>query len=274
MRGDTMQKKTERSWKKEIQAILLCAGYISIHIFSILITFGILITQPSWEHEKELFIETKNMQVFSKAMSNATMIGNMIAFAVVMIPIIIYILYGFKNKKKPVPFHKIKLQETGTIISIALLLNFAVSFLLFLGQQIFKLENSSAVNTNISFIVALITSGILGPIAEEFLFRYAIIEIFKENRIKAIISSALLFGISHLDFIQGFYAFIIGLLLGYIYTQREEYNLLKCILLHIAINVSTVICAYHPTYNWAITGILVSISGIYLLGNHILTEKK
>ena len=102
--------------------------------------------------------------------------------------------------------------------------------------------------TNGSFGLVLLTSGILAPIVEEFIFRYFIINQFKSKGLKkAIIISSIAFGLMHMNLIQSTYAFILGLILGYLYTKNNEFNLIRCILFHITVNAGSVIYEYAPT---------------------------
>lgn len=69
--------------------------------------------------------------------------------------------------------------------------------------------------------------GILGPVAEEMVFRGAILRRLAEltgNRWQwlAIVVSALLFGIAHGNVAQGINAFLIGLLLGWLYLRTRS----------------------------------------------------
>lgn len=91
----------------------------------------------------------------------------------------------------------------------------------------------------------LLTTGILAPIVEEFVFRYAIIEIFSDKKKEwAVLISAFMFGVAHFNPVQSTYAFILGLVLGYLYYK--ERNLLKPIIVHLTINSSSVIYEFAP----------------------------
>ena len=66
--------------------------------------------------------------------------------------------------------------------------------------------------------------GLMAPIAEELVFRGAIQRVLQEalgkrNRWIAIVVPALIFGIIHFNLVQGIHAFVIGLLLGWIYSS-------------------------------------------------------
>ncbi|WP_321334392.1 type II CAAX endopeptidase family protein [uncultured Bacteroides sp.] len=77
---------------------------------------------------------------------------------------------------------------------------------------------------------------LLGPILEELLFRGAITRVLlrKYTPAKAIVLSALVFGVFHLNPAQIFGAALIGLLLAWIYYKTA--SLVPCILIHIVNN--------------------------------------
>ena len=87
-------------------------------------------------------------------------------------------------------------------------------------------------------IITLIYVILLAPIAEELLFR-GLTQKYAERAIgalPAIFFQAAIFGIYHMNLVQGIYAFIFGLLLGFI--ARKSKALFPCILLHMVINLS------------------------------------
>ncbi len=88
----------------------------------------------------------------------------------------------------------------------------------------------------------VIYSAVLGPIAEELAFRGLSLGYFKKalpSFALANIFQALLFGFIHLNFMQGAYAFLMGLLLGYV--AHRTGSLLLSIVLHICFNSSSFI---------------------------------
>lgn len=92
-------------------------------------------------------------------------------------------------------------------------------------------------------IIALV---ILGPLMEELLFRgliYNKLKIISETTIAAYIS-AIIFGVYHMNLVQGLYTFVLGVLLAYVY---EKYNtIIAAYLLHMAANATAVIINYLP----------------------------
>ena len=82
----------------------------------------------------------------------------------------------------------------------------------------------------------IVTIAVVGPILEELLFRGAITKaLLKQyNPAKAIFISALIFGIFHINPVQVVPAFLIGLLLAWVYYKTA--SLIPCILMHILNN--------------------------------------
>ena len=78
---------------------------------------------------------------------------------------------------------------------------------------------------------------------------------------KAVIISALLFGIAHLNLIQGTYAFLFGLILGELYISSK--NLLRPLLFHLTVNCGSVIYEYANTPIKNILILIVILSFAY-----------
>lgn len=159
-------------------------------------------------------------------------------------------------------FYRNRRQELMTFISLrgigafsipvlmlfGLSLNFVLEALLSLLSQINFLSKifeaySQLANALFSgnFVLSLIAIGIVGPIFEEILFRGLVFgELRKIAKLPlAILIQALLFGAYHLNAVQGTYAFLIGLLLGYIYYRSN--SIIAPVIIHITINASSVI---------------------------------
>ena len=81
--------------------------------------------------------------------------------------------------------------------------------------------------TDVNILSVLVTV-ILAPLVEEYIFRKQIIDrTARYGEKTAVVFSALLFGLFHGNFFQFFYAFGVGLVLGYIYmrTGRLRYTI-------------------------------------------------
>lgn len=76
---------------------------------------------------------------------------------------------------------------------------------------------------------------IIGPVMEEWIFRKQLIDrCVQYGEKKAVLFSAITFGLFHMNLFQLFYAFGIGLVFAYIYVRTR--NLLYPVLLHVIVN--------------------------------------
>ena len=86
-------------------------------------------------------------------------------------------------------------------------------------------------------VVSIITSVFLAPLSEELTFRGLSLEYLKETGAafwKMNVLQALFFAIAHLNLVQGIYAFLIGLLFGYVAMKYR--SLWASITLHAVLN--------------------------------------
>ncbi|SFD03881.1 CPBP family glutamic-type intramembrane protease [Butyrivibrio sp. YAB3001] len=87
-------------------------------------------------------------------------------------------------------------------------------------------------------VLTMIMVAVLAPIFEELVFRKLIIDRARRyGELTAIIFSALAFGLFHCNIYQFFYAFAIGLILGYIYVRSG--NIYLTIIMHMIVNASS-----------------------------------
>ena len=108
------------------------------------------------------------------------------------------------------------------------------------------LSGGKSSNTVVELVSGLNPMGVvvgtlLGPVFEELIFRKWLIDhTLRFGEKYAIFFSALFFGMFHMNLYQIFYAFGIGLILGYIYVRTG--NVLSTMLIHIGINsLSTIV---------------------------------
>ncbi len=102
----------------------------------------------------------------------------------------------------------------------------------------FVLKTSLFDNSN-NIAITLLSTGILGPIIEELIFRGIIYNELKSkySNMKSILITTIFFAIIHINIIQILYALIIGFILIFVY---EKYNNIKApIILHMASNITT-----------------------------------
>lgn len=100
-------------------------------------------------------------------------------------------------------------------------------------------------NSIYGLLINLVIIGLLPAIGEELLFRGVILRLFKEafkNIHVAVVISALLFSIVHLQFYGFFPRLLLGLILGYLFVYTK--NLWAPIAFHLVNNSATVIIYY------------------------------
>lgn len=170
-----------------------------------------------------------------------------------LIPVFIY-----TKKKKIVLFKKLPMIDYVQLYSIAVIINIVVSGVVEMLPKawVTNYDNSIGYIENLSFFPLLLSTGICAPLIEEIFFRYLMVNKLKSKPIIAIIFPALLFGIAHGDIIQGSYAFILGMMLSYLYIKTD--NLLVPLILHIGINTSSIIISAIP-YSLSISLVILCL---------------
>ena len=156
-------------------------------------------------------------------MDGATIWGS-IALLVMQI---IYIIYKGKD---------LKLGFSGGDYFPYLLLGIGVAVVY--NMIIFKLGLGAEVTTDFPIMLNILCSGIVGPIFEEFLFRYDLIKRlskFNGNKWIIIILASVIFGLMHTGIVTIIYAMIVGLINSYIYVKNKDIT--KPIMVHMAGNI-------------------------------------
>lgn len=118
------------------------------------------------------------------------------------------------------------------------------------------------------FVVQILSLGIVVPAAEEMMFRGVLFRRFRENRSFAYsaFASALFFSFMHVNTVQIIYAFLLGLLLAYVY---EKYGSVYApLLLHILLNTFSIIFTEIGVFRWIGQDIMriaaVTIAGTFV----------
>lgn len=145
----------------------------------------------------------------------------------------------------------------GIILLWNVFVEMALSNISVINSSIDDLEQMFQDITVGSYIAALLSIGIMGPIAEELLLRGLIFNTLERIYAKpwfAIVISSVIFGIMHGNFVQSVYAFVAGLFVSFIYYKTR--TLKWPILIHIIINTSGTL---PPALNTGIMQNIVSI---------------
>ena len=141
-----------------------------------------------------------------------------------------------------------KLRIIGLVILLAVFSELFVYSLLYIIFNFFP-SLGSMYTDNISGLlekrlVTFISVTVVSPLMEELIFRGLILKLFHRflNFAIANVLQALLFGIYHMNLVQGLYAFLLGILIGCIFYLTR--NILYCVLFHFVLNTCGVILGY------------------------------
>lgn len=111
--------------------------------------------------------------------------------------------------------------------------------------------------------LSLFVTVILAPLAEELLFRGVTLR--KASKIMPFMAAnvlqAVLFGVYHMNLLQGIYAFVLGMVLGFV--AEYFHSIWASILLHACVNGAAQILSILPE---SISGTMVGVIGLAVVG--------
>lgn len=147
-----------------------------------------------------------------------------------------------------------------------ILLTFLLSILTALFPEMFKNYTELMSNfENGNIILTLLYAVFIGPVSEEMIFRGAIFDrvytafpFWKANMIQAV-----LFGIYHMNIVQGIYAFCLGMILGLI--VKATGSILCSMLTHIVFNGTSYMLPVLLGTGVAVINIIVSFIAVLLV---------
>ena len=155
-----------------------------------------------------------------------------------------YLAYG--RKKRPETAQKPTGAHVALIVLMGPIMQFGISSVLSLIESLAPkaMENYNELMELMGLgevsLPVMIAISIMAPLSEEVLCRGVIFRLAERVSPKfwvANVIQALAFGILHGNIVQGAYAFLLGLLLGFIYGKYR--NIWLCMLLHGAMNLSS-----------------------------------
>lgn len=181
---------------------------------------------------------------------NKSIIVGSVLIAIIQI---IYIIFKFK-------YNKIIIRENTLFPYVLLSIGITTTY----NMLLFALNLGNTISVNINILFNIIISGIIGPIFEEILFRYSLInnlKKFNSNKLVVFISS-LIFAICHMGITTCIYAFIIGIVNSYLYIKKN--NILIPIVIHVTANVFVNILYSFNLYIF-ITGAFLIVLSIIII---------
>ena len=192
------------------------------------------------------------------------------------LPLILYCLF-MKVKAKQV-FKSCNFEKLGfnaILISIVLgvlcfLINIAVSslfsgILTFTGYR-YPASSGEMDYSTWHFFLEIVMVAMLPAICEEFVHRGILLQGIKHAGFKkAIVISSLMFGLIHFNIQQFFYAFIIGLILGFVSVVAK--NIYPAIIIHFVNNAVSIYLDYASNRGWFLGDMMDGLQSLLSSGN-------
>lgn len=248
--------------KRKIGVFAIISPFLVYYAVSLVVEVivSIFIMVPQMQKSSTLNVEETASYVMNVFMSHLTLITS--AVALFVIPFF-WLMYKkdstYKKTLGIVKEEKAPIWKYAVIIGLAIVSCIGMNNLIVLGNVAAYSGAYEEIATALykeNFWTQIIGLGILVPIAEEFMFRGIIYRrlSFITRKSKAMVLSALMFGLYHGNLVQAIYGFVLGYLAVYIY---EKYGSLKAsILFHSVINLTSVIGTECGLYTWIFGNVL------------------
>lgn len=205
---------------------LLLAGFM----------FQYLLSAAFYDFRQFLGLTYEQVATISMLLSNGILIALVMHILGIAYPDLLH-----PSKSSPVATFIFLVPPILLLLPLIVLLDIALIWVL---EAIFPLsswEHAAFASMVAPTLPAFIATCLIAPVVEEMLFRGILLRAFLERypRGLAISYSALYFGAAHLNIYQFFLAFLLGLLLGWLYERSR--SLVPCIVLHGALNTIVVV---------------------------------
>lgn len=168
--------------------------------------------------------------------------------SIVLLPVLAVTMITKKETslKELLGFHKIKISTVLMIVvfsflimPLATLLN-AIS-MLFVDNEVADLSGSIL---HVPFLLVFFTMAIFGPLCEEIVFRGIIFHSYRRSRnlVYAVLASAVLFGLMHMNFNQAPYAIALGIMMALLVEATGSTT--SSFIVHMIFNGETVVVLF------------------------------
>lgn len=166
------------------------------------------------------------------------------------LPFFVYLRIGKKKVNEYLQFEKVGFVTFLLIVLAGFAICLAGNFPAIAVQNLFGVfgyEPASALSGGsdswAAFALEFFTVAVLVPVMEEFAFRGVMFSALKKHGTGfAIVASALIFSLAHLDFSNVLFAFIAGLVFGFIYAKTK--NLWLSVVIHMLVNGTATVGTY------------------------------
>lgn len=205
-------------------------------VFSVVIRIGVLAVGGG-EADINALVEQSSVEL--------TLIANLISILLCAVLSFVFKRQGPREALKFNVDFKQKGNVLWTCVALGVFGQFAISTILVLipfPDDWFKmLEQNSELMSSSSLGMQIFSIAIIAPIAEEIIFRGCIQDALSEKLPKwvAIVSASLVFGLMHVNPIGIIYATVLGILMGWLYSQFK--SILPSMIFHVAFNLTSLL---------------------------------
>ncbi len=241
---------------------LIYRGAIELLSYLIIPVIGIL-----------TMIAPENMVLYNSASYLLTAIVSVLAFLIAAIVMWILLRVGKTRNYQPAYFGWNLTPYAPFLIMATVSLNFAMSEINALMISLLSpnvstdlLMSGSGEISGLEIFLLIVSTAVIPGIVEELFFRGIILtNLIPYGRGTAIVGSALLFGLMHMNPAQFFYTTLMGITLGYIYVKTR--SIWICVLIHFTNNALGVLQQIFyqcnsPARATELTGALMSLVSI------------
>lgn len=185
--------------------------------------------------------------ILSKVELDIPLAGSLfLSEAFIWVPTLIFL---FANKINPIKFCRFRKLHFSTV-----LMTFIYSLLVMPAATLMNVLSMFFVDNTIAplttemlsagFVIMFLMVAVNAPLAEEFVFRGAIYQGYKSSAspFKAILLSALLFGLMHLNFNQAGYAFVLGIAMALLVEATD--SIWASFICHLTVNARSVVALF------------------------------
>ena len=165
---------------------------------------------------------------------------------IILIPALLFLCFSKEKWNVVLGFHKIKISSVLMIILFTYLmmpLTTVINAISMLFVDNTVMQMSSSVLQMPAAVMVLIM-GVVGPVSEEVVFRGVVLNGYKRsgNAFRAILFSALLFGLMHMNFNQAAYAIFLGIVMAVLVETTG--SLWSSIVFHMTVNIQNVLLMF------------------------------
>lgn len=175
------------------------------------------------------------------------------------------------------------IRTIGMCVCLGIGLQLVIGFFMQIAGNLFPdamanyAELIQSVGIGETTMISMFATVVLAPVSEEIIFRGITLRFLKKAGVRFMVANviqALFFGISHMNLVQGLYAFILGLVLGLVAEKCKSVFL--PIILHFVINLSGTLLDALPIHldSWIVWGILFLLGGLSMAAGFLLLRKE